>query len=203
MSILFYNFGKRMKTLETLQQHLKQGGLYRRADVAEWSKSPDRHLAKLVHDGTLEKLSQGLYYYPKRSTFGKAPPEESELVRSFLKDDRFLITSPNAYNSLGVGTTQLYNQRVVYNHKRHGDFTLGKQRFSFRVKPHFPRQLTEEFLLVDLVSHADDIGEDKERVLERVKSKVATMDQKKLVRAVKQYGGLKAKKFFHPLLEKP
>ncbi|RYG31935.1 hypothetical protein EON81_21775, partial [bacterium] len=41
------------------------------------------------------------------------------------QDNRFLVTSPNAYNTLGVGTTQLYNKKTVYNHKRHGNFTLG------------------------------------------------------------------------------
>jgi len=191
-----------MSALQQLQSHLKQGHLYRRSDVAEWSKSPDRHLAALVKAGTLEKVSQGLYYYPKPSAFGNTPPEESKLVQRFLKDDRFLITSPNAYNSLGVGTTQLYNQRLVYNHKRHGDFTLGHQRFAFRVKPHFPARLTEEFLLVDLLNNIDAVAEDKEAVLERVKNKVPTMDAQKLARAVKDYGGLRARKFFTPLLKK-
>jgi hypothetical protein len=42
------------------------------------------------------------------------PPAEETLIRSFLKDDRFLLTSPNVYNSLGIGTTQLYNKQLVY-----------------------------------------------------------------------------------------
>jgi hypothetical protein len=149
----------------------------------------------------LEKLSPGLYYYPKQSVFGKTPPEESKLVRGFLKDDRFLITSPNAYNSLGVGTTQLYNKRVVYNHKRHGDFALGNQHFAFRVKPHFPYKLTEEFLLVDLLNNIDSIAEDKDAVLQKVKSKALSIDPKKLARAVRDYGGVRAQKFFTPLLK--
>jgi hypothetical protein len=190
-----------MNKLSVLRAHLKEGGLYRRSDVGEWSKSPDRHLAELVKEGTLEKLSPGLYYYPKQSVFGKTPPEESKLVRGFLKDDRFLITSPNAYNSLGVGTTQLYNKRVVYNHKRHGDFALGNQRFAFRVKPHFPANLTEEFLLVDLVNNIDAIAEDKDTVLQKVKSKALSIDPKKLARAVRDYGGVRAQKFFTPLLK--
>ncbi len=37
-----------------------------------------------------------------------------------------LLASPNAYNSLGVGTTQLYDKTVVYNHKRHGEFHAGR-----------------------------------------------------------------------------
>jgi len=58
------------------------------------------------------------------------------LVGGFLKDDRFLLTSMNAYNALGVGTTQLYSKKTVYNHKRHGDFTLGGMTYAFRVKLH-------------------------------------------------------------------
>jgi hypothetical protein len=34
-----------------------------------------------------------------------------------------------------VGTTQLYDKTVVYNHKRHGNFSLGGRKFDFRVKP--------------------------------------------------------------------
>jgi hypothetical protein len=47
--------------------------------------------------------------YPKETVFGKAPAPDDKLVEAFLKDKRFLLASPNAYNSLGVGTTQLYD----------------------------------------------------------------------------------------------
>jgi hypothetical protein len=100
------------------------------------------------------------------------------LIKSFLKDDRFLLTSINAYNSLGVGTTQLYNQRTVYNHKRHGDFKLGNKDFSFRVKPHFPKKATPEFLLVDLVNNLDTLAEDQSELLKNISWKVHTMDPK-------------------------
>jgi hypothetical protein len=42
-----------------------------------------RHLQELVKDGTLEKLSGGLYYVPAQSTFGKVPAEEHALVERF------------------------------------------------------------------------------------------------------------------------
>ena len=54
-----------------------------------------------------------------------------------------------------VGTTQLYDKTVVYNHKRHGNFSLGGRKFDFRVKPSLPRTLSREFLLVDLVNNLD------------------------------------------------
>jgi len=190
-----------MSTLTRLKRHLSEGHVYRRIDLTKWSKSVDRHLKALLDDGTLKKLRQGVYYSPKRSAFGNTPPEEEMLVRTFLKDDRFLLTTPNAYNSLGVGTTQLYNKRVVYNHKRTGEFKLGNRSFTFRIKPHFPKKATEEFLLVDLVNNLKDLAEDQETILKNLPHKVQTMNKARLVRAVREYGGVKAQRIFEPLLK--
>ena len=189
-----------MSQADKLKQHLKEGQVYRRNELAKWSKSVDRHLEELVQEGVLQKVSQGLYYVPEKTAFGIAPPEEKVLVRSFLNDDRFLLTSPNAYNALGVGTTQLYNERTVYNHKRHGEFVLGNRKFNFRMKPHFPRKLTEEFLLVDLLNNLDTLAEDAREVLGKVASRIKTMDKKKLERNVAEYGSVKTKKIFATLV---
>lgn len=189
-----------MTKLNELKTQLKPGQVYRRTDLSKWSKSVDRHLDMLVKDGTLNKLSQGVYHYPKTTAFGAAPAEEEDLVRSFLKDDRFLLTSPNSYNGLQVGTTQLYNKRVVYNHKRHGDFKLGNRTFSFRVKPHFPKKLTPEFLIVDLVNNLETLAEDQQDVLKNVAVKVKSMNTLKLKRSVADYGSVKTKKVFQQLL---
>ncbi|SDI01017.1 hypothetical protein SAMN04488062_12010 [Flavobacterium omnivorum] len=189
-----------MNKLQELKKHLKRGKVYRRADLSKWSTSVDRHLDELVKEGTLQKLSQGLYFYPEVTVFGEAPPEEEVLVRSFLKDSRFLLTSFNAYNALGVGTTQLYNQKTVYNHKRHGDFNLGGKTFSFRVKPHFPRKATLEFLLVDLLNNLDQLAEDPKEVVSKVCFRAKTMDQRKLKKSLQEYGSAKAKKLLEPVV---
>jgi hypothetical protein len=189
-----------MNKLQELKKHLKRGKVYRRADLSVWSTSVDRHLDELLKEGTLKKLSQGLYYFPNLSVFGESPPEEEVLVRSFLKDNRFLVTSLNAYNTLGVGTTQLYNQKTVYNHKRHGDFNLGGKTFSFRVKPHFPNKVSQEFLLVDLLNNIDQLAEDSKEVVLKILSKAKTMDNKKLKKTLQEYGSIKTKKTLEPFL---
>jgi hypothetical protein len=112
------------------------------------------------------------------------------------------VTSFNAYNALGVGTTQLYNQKTVYNHKRHGDFNLGGKTFSFRVKPHFPRKATVEFLLVDLLNNLDQLAEDPKEVVSKVRTKAKSMDQKKLKKSLQEYGSAKAKKLLEPIITK-
>jgi len=189
-----------MNKLQEVRKHLRPGQVYRREELAKWSNAVDRHLKQLLEDGTLAKLSGGLYYCPKKTAFGEAPPEDEGLVEAFLKDHRFLLTSPNAYNTLGVGATQLYNETVVYNHKRHGHFELGGRVFDFRVKPYFPKTLTKEFLLVDLVNNLDKLAENQEQVLDRVKEQAASYNGKQLQRAVRDYGAVRTKKFFSAAL---
>src|SRR5216684_8351923 len=190
-----------MTKLQELKRRLRPGQVYRREDVARWSNAVDRHLKQLVEEGTLTKLAGGLYAYPKQTVFGKAPAEDDKLVEAFLKDHRFLLASPNAYNGLGVGTTQLYDKTVVYNHKRHGDFQLGGRKFAFRVKPSFPKSLTKEFLLVDLVNNLDQLAEAKNEVLERVRKRAVSVDVRRLRRAVRNYGNVRTKKFFEHALK--
>jgi hypothetical protein len=185
-----------MTKLQELKKHLRPGQVYRREDMAQWSNAVDRHLKQLLSDGTLTKLAGGLYAYPKQTVFGKAPAEDDKLVEAFLRDKRFLLASPNTYNSLGVGTTQLYDQTVVYNHKRHGQFSLGGRTFDFRIKPSFPRNLSREFLLVDLVNNLDQLAESKNEVLARVKERAAEFDAPRLERAARAYGNVRTKKFF-------
>lgn len=189
-----------MSKLQEFKQHLRAGEVYRREQLARWSNAVDRHLKALVAEGALQKVSGGLYAVPKKTAFGDAPAPDDKLVESFLKDRRFLLASPNAYNSLGVGTTQLYDKTVVYNHKRHGRFALGGRTFDFRMKPSFPKKLTREFLLVDLVNNLDQLAESKAQVLTRVKERAATYAAPRLRKAVRDYGSVKTRKFFEDAL---
>ena len=190
-----------MTKLEEFKRHLRPGQVYRREELAQWSSAVDRHLGQLLRDGTLTKLAPGLYSFPKQTVFGKAPAEDDRLVGAFLRDHRFLLASPNAYNSLGVGTTQLYDKTIVYNHKRHGLFSLGGRRFDFRVKPAFPRALSPEFLLVDLVNNVDRLAESKNEVLARVKERAASYDAPRLQRAARDSGNVRTRKFFAEALK--
>ena len=183
-----------MSQLERLKVHLKEGHVYRREDLTQWSKSVDRHLEELKEEGVLEKLSQGLYYFPRVTPFGKVPPDENLLIQGFLKDNRFLIVSPNYYNSLGVGTTQVYNRTVIYNHKRHGKFKLGNRVYEFQSKHHFPSKVTKEFLLVDLVNNLKHLAEDCDEVMKRLLVKVSDLDSHKLKNAIMKYGTPKTRK---------
>ncbi len=173
---------------------LRAGQVYRREELTRVSNAVDRHLRELVAGGQLTKLAQGLYYAPRLSTYGPVPPDDHDLVKAFLRDKNFLIFSPSSYNSLGLGTTQLYNRTLVYNHKRHGVFALGNRQFDCRVKPRFPKKLTPEFLFVDMLNNLDELAEDKLLVLAEAQKKVMEFDRSQLQRSLTSYGSMATKK---------
>ena len=63
------------EALNSFRKNLKSGKVYRRQELERWSNAIDRHLSELVKEGDLKKLSQGLYYAPKKTKFGEAPPD--------------------------------------------------------------------------------------------------------------------------------
>ena len=177
-----------------LAARLQTGRVYRREDLARMSKAVDRQLSELVSTGVLKKLAQGLYYAPKQSSFGPLPPTDEQVVRGFLRNKDFLVFSPSSYNTVGLGTTQLYNSTLVYNYKRHGVFKLGNRQFHFRVKPRFPKKLTPEFLYVDLLNNLDVLAEDRDAVLSQARTKLLSFNQKLLQKALDSYGNMATRK---------
>ena len=173
-----------------LVRHVRAGKVYRREDLLPYSTSVDRELQQLVTAGRLTKAAQGLYYAPRKSVFGDAPPAEEELLAAFLKDKEFLNFNPSVYNSLRLGTTQLYNKTIVYNHKRHGKFRLGNREYDFRVKHRFPlpKQVTSEYLLVDMLNNFGELAEDEDHVFAIARRKLPQFDAKKLQKALQDYG---------------
>lgn len=189
-----------MTALAALKKRLRPGQVYRRKELAVWSKAVDRHLRLLLDEGRIEKVGPGLYMVPRKTRFGDAPATPEKLVESFLGDDRFLLVSPNAYNSLGLGTTQLYNEPVVYNRKRHGHFELDGRTYDFRMRACIPSGLSEEFLLVDLLHNLGRLPEDKTTVLPKALKRARSMDRSRLSRAVKDFGSARAARLLRPVL---
>lgn len=156
----------------------------------------------MTTDGTLLKLGQGLYYAPRKLKFGIVPPNEKDLVERFLKDKSFLLVSPNAYNSLGLGLTQLYNTTWVYNHKRHGEFTLNGKNFLFKLKSAFPATLSTEFLIIDLLNNLDEQAEDHDQVITNIQKNLDRFESRELMKMAQQYGSGATKKLLKPVLRK-
>jgi len=165
----------RRSTLDLLKRHLRRTCLPQRRPSA-LVHSVDRHLKELTATD-LQKLRTGLYYSPRKFEFGEAPADEHELVKAFLKTDRFVLTSPNAYNQLDLGqrsstTTGCLQSETAW------DISLGNRMVTFERRMNVPRQLSPEFLLVDLVNELGDLAEDRDAVLSRVREKAKEMDRK-------------------------
>jgi len=176
---------------------LKTGKFFRWKELAADLNIGERGLRHLLKDGKLSKLARGLYYVPRPSVYGPVPPEAEELVAAFLRDSNFLLVSPNNYNSLSLGTTQLYNITWVYNHKLQGTFVLGNRPFEFRKKQRFPQYLTQEFLLVDMLNNLDELAEDKSRILAITKRRLSLSGiSKQMQDAVQNYGSYATRKLF-------
>ena len=172
---------------------MKPGQVYRRKKLNEYSKSVDRELAELISKGAVQRLSTGLYVKPKQSRFGELPPDDEELVGSFLNDDRFLLMSFNHYTSLGLGLTQLHNETLVYNRKRHTRVKLGSKEFVFKNRPEFPEKLSIEFLLVDMLNNLKSLGEDPSEILQKLQKKKESFDGRKVSLMAKKYGKVSTK----------
>ena len=177
------------------------GKVFRRKDLAHQLSTVDRELGLAVKAGIVHKAARGLYYVPRKTPFGDAPPSEEALVEKFLDDRHFLMFNPSCYNALGLGTTQLYSKTVVYNHKRHGTFVLAEFEFDFRDKPRFPsrKQVNREYLLVDMLNNLTDLAEDPETVLSNVRRKLDTFDASRLEKMLADYGSARTRRVFRQL----
>ena len=188
--------------MNTLFQHINQGEVYRRSDLEYYSTAIDRQLAQLIKGGQLVKLNQGLYYAPMQSKFGVVPPDDHLLVERFLKDEDFLLISPNSFNTLGLGLTQLYNTMWVYNHKRKGEFILNGKSFDFKLKNSFPQKITREYLLVDLLNNFESLAEDKKSIVDSLTRNVLSFNMDALMKATQQYGNGTAKRIIKLIVRK-
>lgn len=192
------NMNREPKRFNLLSQ-LSAGEVYSWSDLEPLSGSLGRDLKQLQEEGYLRKVGPGMYLLPKKNMFGAVPASPEQVVSTFLKTEDFLIFTPNLYNGLGLGLTQLKNLTFVYNKKRHGTFKLGNRNFEFKLKPKgFPRKLTQEYLLVELVNNLEDTGELPSLLLDRVVQKLELheLNNKKIFEFAKLYGHVYTKKFF-------
>lgn len=174
--------------LEKMLKLLVQGRVYRRSDFTSVSSNVDRNLKELVNRGELTKLQNGLYLRPRKTPFGEALADEDELLQKFLDDDHFVVYGPSMFNSLGLGTTQLYNEKVVFNRKRHGVMNLGGRTYTFYRWKEAPKKLSKEFLLVEMFNRLDDLSENKDLVVSNLKKKLSEFNLLKLNNSLNRFG---------------
>jgi len=189
-----------MNSLSKLKQHIRRGKPFRRKDLEAYTGSVDRQIKELLSHGIIRKVSQGLYYRPKKTRFGELPPDENALLKAFLNNNPFLVVPDISFNNLGLGLTQLSKQVKVYNHKIHGKKTLGGRQYLFHKKLCFPKLLTKEFLLVELLNEKDNLAEDISSLDKRVALQLPSFNQQRLLKLAEQHGNSKTKQLLQQLL---
>ena len=189
-----------MNSLEKMRKKLKPRATYRRKDFVNLSSNVDRHLKTLVLEKALVKIQNGLYMCSKTTPFGKTLPEETQLLKTFLKDDRFVVYDLSLFNSLGLGLTQLHNKKIVFNRKRHGEFHFNGKHYSFYRWREAPKKLSKEFLYVEFLNRFDKLAENNIKNKNLLKRQLMKLDQKKLQKAVKNYGKESTKKKLKSIL---
>lgn len=189
-----------MNALEKMRRKLKPRTTYRRKDFINISSNVDRHLKQLVSQKDLVKIRNGLYMCPENTPFGKALPEENQLLKTFLKDDRFVVYDFSVFNSLGLSLTQLHNKRIVFNRKRHGEFSFNGRCYNFYRWREAPKKLSKEFLYVEFLNYFDKLVEDNVKNTNLLKKQFKKLNQGKLQKAVNSYGKESTKKKLQSIL---
>lgn len=189
-----------MKTFDKMKNKLKPRAIYRRSDFTDLSSNVDRYLKKLVSQKNLVKIQNGLYMCPEANPFGITFPEEKQLLKVFLNDNRFVVYNLSLFNGLGLGLTQLHNKRIVFNRKRHGDFQFKGRLYNFYRWREAPKTLTKEFLYIEFLNRFDYLSEDRIKQINLLKKQIKKLDQNKLQKTAKRYGKESTKKKLQAIL---
>lgn len=168
---------------------LEPGRVYRTQHFARWDSNPTRLVNRLVRQGHLSRLRQGLYHCPIRSRFGEVPPDDDAVLQAFLDGTPYVVTGPERWNALQLGTTALHAWPLVYNTKVSGEHQLGNRRFRFR-RAAFPADPSPEWFVVDLLRNLDSVGGDLAEVADRLKQRVQAgfLNRDALWEAARDYG---------------
>lgn len=168
---------------------LEPGKVYRTGDLSQWGANPTRLARRLLREGRLRRLGQGLFYCPRPSRFGLVPPADEEILQGFLGDGSFVITGPPIWNALGLGATAVFPLVLAYNGKRSGEFRLGGRRFMLR-RVRYPVRPRLEWFVVDLIEHHAMAGVSLAEIEESLAVALAggRFDRLTLFEAADEYG---------------
>ena len=181
---------------------LAPGAVFRTAALRRWGENPTRLSQRLERDGLVQRLGHGLLFVPKLTKFGAAAPSDSALLDALLDGGPYVITGPIRWNALGLGSTGLYVHPLVYNTKRTCSVTLGGRTFNLR-RVAFPREVTAEWFVVDLLRHTDAAGLDPGDLIHNLVRAVkhGRFDRARLMEMAERFGTVADAKVIRGVVE--
>ncbi|AFL84636.1 hypothetical protein Belba_2068 [Belliella baltica DSM 15883] len=78
--------------------------------------SAAKALERLQKNGTIKKVSKGLFYIPRKTIFGELGPDSNELLKRYLFEDGKRVayeTGFSLYNRLGLTTQMAFKIKVA------------------------------------------------------------------------------------------
>ena len=88
----------------------------------------------------------------------------------------------------------------MYNHKRKGECKLNGKTFEFKLKSSFPKKISREYLLVDLLNNLDSLAEDQSNAIDKLQNNVRSFNADALMKATQQYGTGKTKRILKSMV---
>lgn len=73
-------------------------------------------LERMYKAKQLEKISKGIYYFPKKGKYGFVPISNEEIISFFTNNKEGMVVGYNLYNKLNL-TTQISKNYIVYSSK--------------------------------------------------------------------------------------
>lgn len=180
---------------KNVEEKLEPGKVYRREDLVCDLVFTDHRIRQLVAQGSLEKITQGLYHYRGPSPRSYSPLTSKSLLEGFLGIDDFLLLPWQEYLTLGLKLTPKFDMHLVYNRKRHGIFRLGEVTFDIRRRSRYPGQTTPEFLLIDLLNNTDFFIEETSTIQRDARALIHKFDAGALLKMAQDYGKVSTYKY--------
>ncbi|MCK6530620.1 hypothetical protein L6R50_24690 [Myxococcota bacterium] len=180
---------------------LLPGVVLRTAALRRWGENPTRLAQRLERQGLIRRLGHGFVYVPKKTRFGDAPPTDDALLHALLDGTPYVVTGPVRWNALGLGSTALHVHPLVYNTRRSGEVHLGGRTFVLR-RVAFPKDVTAEWFVVDLLEHSASVGLDRDDLARNLSGALGLgrFDPERLLQMADRFGSRATAKLIHRMV---
>jgi hypothetical protein len=145
---------------ETIAKQVKNaidanpGRFWQLEDFPKLSPGAVAHaLSRLCQEGLITRYGRGLYYHPRRTIIGNAPPPVFELVKLLARKKRVVRAGLSAFNKLGL-TNQMPAVEIVATK---APITLPRVEVIHRDLERYRHATDDAIMVLDALAHLEDI----------------------------------------------
>ncbi|MEI6397735.1 MAG: DUF6088 family protein [Pseudomonadota bacterium] len=146
--------------METIAKQVKRGieanpgRFWQLQDFPKLSAGAVAHaLSRLCHEGLIKRYGRGIYYHPRKTMLGDAPPPTFELVKLLARKRRVVRAGLSAFNKLGL-TTQMPAIEIIATQ---APIILPRVEVIHRDLERYGDASDDAIMVLDALGHLDDI----------------------------------------------